>query len=181
MLQAITRRLKRGKRGISTVIVAMLSLVLVVIIVGNVVLWSYQMNQVDLERMQENFSLTNVTRITRSSWFTAQNEYAINTGTRLAGTYADTIVSDGFYETFREELQGGDIYNPSNYVLGGSTTYVSGDIADLNSNDNAYMNFRSYISGSSATSQTDAFVAYRDSTTTPNTPKERTWNGSTAT
>jgi len=60
-LQAITRRLRRGKRGISTVIVVMLSLVLVVIIVGNVVLWSYQMNQVDMERMQETLSLTNVT------------------------------------------------------------------------------------------------------------------------
>jgi Na+-transporting NADH:ubiquinone oxidoreductase subunit NqrC len=63
MLQAITRLLKRGKRGISTVIVVMLSLVLVVIIVGNVVLWSYQMNQVDLERAQETLTLANVTRL----------------------------------------------------------------------------------------------------------------------
>ena len=47
------KRLKRGKREISTVIVVMLSLVLVVIIVGNVVLWSYQMNHVDWEKMQE--------------------------------------------------------------------------------------------------------------------------------
>ena len=62
MLRATTRRLKRGKRGISTVIVVMLSLVLMVIIVGNVILWSYQMNQLDIDRMRENFSLTNVTR-----------------------------------------------------------------------------------------------------------------------
>jgi hypothetical protein len=41
----------------------MLSLVLVVIIVGNVVLWSYQMNQLDLERTQETLVLGNVTRI----------------------------------------------------------------------------------------------------------------------
>lgn len=60
MLQAITRRLKREKRGVSTVIVVMLSLVLIVIIVGNVVLWSYQMNQLDLERMQENLEIANV-------------------------------------------------------------------------------------------------------------------------
>ena len=33
-----------------------------VIIVGNVILWSYQMNQLDIDRMRENFSLTNVTR-----------------------------------------------------------------------------------------------------------------------
>jgi Na+-transporting NADH:ubiquinone oxidoreductase subunit NqrC len=61
-LQAITRRLKREKRGISTVIVVMLSLVLVVIIVGNVVLWSYQMNQVDLERTQETLTIANMTK-----------------------------------------------------------------------------------------------------------------------
>ena len=63
MLQAITKRLKpfkRNKRGISTVIVVMLSLVLIVLIVGNVVLWSYQMNQLDIDRMQETMTLTNV-------------------------------------------------------------------------------------------------------------------------
>ncbi len=61
-MQAITRLLKREKRGISTVIVVMLSLVIVVIIVGNVVLWSYQMNQVDLEKAQETLTIANVTR-----------------------------------------------------------------------------------------------------------------------
>ena len=40
----------------------MLSLVLIVMIVGNVVLWSYQMNQVDLERTQETLTITNVTK-----------------------------------------------------------------------------------------------------------------------
>jgi Na+-transporting NADH:ubiquinone oxidoreductase subunit NqrC len=63
MLQAITKRLKpfkRNRRGISTVIVVMLSLVLIVIIVGNVVLWSYQMNQLDMDRMQETVTITNV-------------------------------------------------------------------------------------------------------------------------
>jgi biopolymer transport protein ExbD len=40
----------------------MLSLVLIVMIVGNVVLWSYQMNQMDLERTQEAVTLLNVTK-----------------------------------------------------------------------------------------------------------------------
>jgi len=141
-LQAITRRLKREKRGISTVIVVMLSLVLVVIIVGNVVLWSYQMNQLDMERMQETVSLTNVTRITRSSWVTAQTEYSINAGSRLSGTYTDTTSADSLYETFREERT--QIFHPSSYILGGSTSYVSGSIVNLASNDDGYMNFRSY-------------------------------------
>ena len=59
-MQAITKRLKHEKRGISTVIVVMLSLVLIVLIVGNVVLWSYQMNQLDLDRMQETVTITDV-------------------------------------------------------------------------------------------------------------------------
>ena len=61
-MQSITKLLKCEKRGISTVIVVMLSLVLIVMIVGNVVLWSYQMNEVDLERTQETVTLANVTR-----------------------------------------------------------------------------------------------------------------------
>lgn len=61
-MQAITKHLKREKSGISTVIVVMLSLVLIVTIVGNVVLWSYQMNQLDIDRMQETVVLTNVSK-----------------------------------------------------------------------------------------------------------------------
>ena len=141
-MQAITRLLKREKRGISTAIVVMLSLVLIVIIVGNVVLWSYQMNQLDMERMQETLSLTNATRITRSSWFAAQTEFSINAGSRLSGTYTGTTSLDSLYETFREERT--QIFNPSSYVLGGSTSYISGSAVNLGSNDDAYMNFRSY-------------------------------------
>jgi hypothetical protein len=62
----------------------------------------------------------------------------------LSGTYTDTKASDDLYETFREELQGSEVHNPSNYVLDGSTSYVSGNITDLTSNDGTYMNFRSY-------------------------------------
>jgi hypothetical protein len=61
-LPALTRRLKRRKRGISTVIVVMLSLVLLVIIVGNVFLWSYQMNQLDMDRIQETVTITDVSK-----------------------------------------------------------------------------------------------------------------------
>jgi hypothetical protein len=152
----------------------MLSLVLVVIVVGNVVLWSYQMNQLDMERMQETLSLTNVTRITRSPWFTAQTEFSISAGSRLSGTYTDTKTLDSSYETFREERT--QIFNPSSYVLGNSTSYVSGRIADLDSNDDAYMNFRSYpnyevsYQESLATSSTTS-VAYQDKVSISFTPQ----------
>jgi hypothetical protein len=120
----------------------MLSLVLITIVVGNVVLWSYQMNQLDLERIQENVTVSNVTRITRSPWFTAQNEYALSAGSKLDGSFTDTKVLDDSFETFREEKT--QTFNPSSYVLGGSTQYVSGSLANLASNDDNYMNFRSY-------------------------------------
>jgi len=83
-------RINRDRRGISNVIVVMLSLVLIVVIVANVVLWSYQMNQLDWERMREDISIANVTRV-EETWS----------------------------------------YNPSGYVLGGSTNWVSESISPL--------------------------------------------------
>jgi hypothetical protein len=152
MLEAIIRLLRRDKRGISNVIVVMLSLILIVMIVGNVVLWSYQMNQLDLERTQEKVQITNVTRITRSSWFTAEEEFSILTGTRLSGTYTDTEFIDDFHETFREEIPSVG-YNPSAYTLGGFTKFVSGSITDLRSDNGVYMQFSSYPSAFSDTAE----------------------------
>ncbi|MEM2119373.1 MAG: hypothetical protein QW840_04545, partial [Candidatus Bathyarchaeia archaeon] len=142
MSEAITMRLKNDKRAVSNVIVVMLSLVLIVVIVGNVVLWSYQMNQLDIERMQEKVQLTNVTRLTSSSWFTAQNEFTVAAGSKTSGTFADTRFIDGSFESFREEKT--QSFNPQNYVLGGSTKHVAGTVTDLASDDSSYMSFRSY-------------------------------------
>jgi hypothetical protein len=60
MLPRTIMCLRRNKRGISNVIVVMLSLVIVVIIFSNVILTSYQMNQFDWDRTQENVEITNV-------------------------------------------------------------------------------------------------------------------------
>jgi len=72
-------------------------------------------------------------------------------------------------------------FYPSSYNLYGSTKYLTGSVTDLQGNDTAYMTFRSYVSASSSTAKTNAFISYRDSTTSLNTPKERTWTGDTAT
>ena len=72
-------------------------------------------------------------------------------------------------------------FYPSGYNLFGSTKYLSGSVTDLQSDNTAYMTFRSYVSASSTSAKTNAFIAYRDSTTSLNTPKERTWTGDTAT
>jgi hypothetical protein len=106
MLEAIIKRLKQNKHGVSNVIVVMLSLVLIVVIVANVVLWSYQMNQFDWERMQERIEIVEVkSGKLISSWFVAQTEYAIDVGGRVSGSYVNThLAEDGFWETFQEEL-----------------------------------------------------------------------------
>lgn len=72
-MQAATRHLRRDNRGISTVIVVMLSLALLVTVVGNMVLWSYQMNELDMQRIQENVSLKNVTQSKSETNFEIKN------------------------------------------------------------------------------------------------------------
>jgi hypothetical protein len=127
-LQAITKRLKREKRGISTVIVVMLSLVLVVIIVGNVVLWSYQMNQFDWERLHEDVTITDVSRVNGSSWSVAQSEYALNIGSRINGAYTDTQAIDDQSESFREGLN----WWNTNYDYRRQITIVNNAASTLN-------------------------------------------------
>lgn len=61
-MKPVIRHLRSDKRGISTVIVVMLSLALLVTVVGNMVIWSYQMNELDMKRIQENITLKNATQ-----------------------------------------------------------------------------------------------------------------------
>ncbi len=99
-------RIGKDQRGISNVIVFVLGLVIVTVIVSNVFLWNYEMNQLDWERMQEDIELSDISGIVAAS-----------------------------------------NYNPSEYTLGGSTSWISGDITNLQSDDGVYMTFRSYYTG----------------------------------
>jgi len=67
------RRFKRDRRGVSNIIVIALSLVIIMAIVSDIVLWNYEMTQVDWEKMRENAIITNVERITDGSQFTFEN------------------------------------------------------------------------------------------------------------
>src|SRR3989337_2124419 len=93
-------RFKRAKRGISTVIVAMLSLVLVVIVVGNVVLWSYQMNQVDWERTQESIDVVGAETIVQNWNQNPTDSAPIGPTTWASGGLANLTADDGGYMTF---------------------------------------------------------------------------------
>ena len=99
------RKFRRNKKAVSNVIVVVLSLILIVIIVANVVLWSYEMNQYDWERMKEKFEITDVynLNVSYSEWFTTQTEYQVNNGSLQSGSYIDTQTIDGNPETFQEE------------------------------------------------------------------------------
>jgi hypothetical protein len=88
----------------SNVVVIMLSLVLIVMIVGNVVLWSYDMNQLDWEKMQEKMTLTDAQRGTTSPWFVSKTEYTTEAGTRIGGSFIQTQTQDDNFETFAENL-----------------------------------------------------------------------------
>jgi hypothetical protein len=120
-------KFKRNKRGISTVIAVVLGLVILVVVVANVVLWSYRMNQYDWERVNEKLSLTVASR---SDWFIVQSEYMINNGSRIAGSCVDTRVDDGVFETFSEratapirlDINGTFPINLTQYPL----TYIQG-------------------------------------------------------
>ena len=106
----------------SNVIVAMLSLVLVVIVVGNVVLWSYQMNQVDWEKMRESINIVNAESLV-ANWTQNPSAYALNGGTTLvSGTTSNLVSDDGNYMTFR-----------SNYSPDSASDYVDNNLSNVDS------------------------------------------------
>jgi len=60
------------------------------------------MNQLDWEKMKESTTITNVVRLTSSSWFTVESEYTVSDGSLVSGDYTDTQAVDSSNETFRE-------------------------------------------------------------------------------
>ena len=55
MLTTTFRRYKRDSRGVSNIIVVVLSLVIILAIVSNIILWSYEMNNLDWEKMKVKY------------------------------------------------------------------------------------------------------------------------------
>lgn len=107
------------------------------------------------------------------------NNYNILAGTYVSGSVPSSVqtVDSDYFIVGSSPVTSTTAYNPMGYNMLGSTAIVSGATADLVSDNGAYMTFRSYVSSSSGTANTSAFVAYRDSTTSLNTPKNRTWDG----
>lgn len=114
------RKLKGDRRGLSNVLVVMLSLILITVIVANVILWSYQMSQFDWQRTQENVRVSNVEplslRLENSS---------------LIGSFTEERTADVEWRFHPDAL------NPIGGVV------VSGTVDDLRNDDGNYMKIRS--------------------------------------
>ena len=93
------------------------------IVASNVILWSFEMNQLDYDKHKEDITIVNVSSISGENW----------------------------------------TFNPSNYTLGGSTTLSSGDISNLILDDQVYMAFGSYFSGTDISDFIDNNIANVDS------------------
>lgn len=96
------QRFKEDSKGISYAISFTLGLIIVSMIVVNVFLHNFDMNQLDYERSQENIKIVNVSSLNSSSWFVAQNEYNVSIGSHISGSYIDTGQIDNQYEQFIE-------------------------------------------------------------------------------
>jgi len=91
------------------------------------------------------------------------NSYSVATGTYISGTApssVQTVDTDYFVVRSAGTSTSTTAYNPSNYGLVGSTTLVSGTVADLSSNNGVYMTFRSYASSTSG----QTLFAHQDTT-----------------
>jgi archaellum component FlaF (FlaF/FlaG flagellin family) len=145
--------------------VVVLSLVLVVIIVGNVVLWSYQMSQLDWERGQEKIERVNVAPVS-----SGQIQVTIkNTGSALVHLTALWISDSMTHQRV----------NLNTYIdLGETITYTSSFPLDIN---------KSYVikvvteKGNMAAypvkfiASNGALIVYGESTLS--IPRYRVWNG----
>jgi len=130
-------RIGHDSRGLSNVVVVMLSLIILVIIVVNVVLWSYQMNQIDLDRMQEELKIVDVSQVNGSSpWFPVQQEFTVGAGSRVSDTYVNTQSLDGSYESFSEGVAsaGGLNWWNTDYAYRRTVTITNNDASALIAN-----------------------------------------------
>ncbi len=99
MLRQAIKLLRSNKRGISTVIVVMLSLALLVTVVGNLVIWSYQMNEMDRERIQESITINSAKQTEKGIALEIKNN-----GPEGAQIVALWIVDSNNHERFEVDL-----------------------------------------------------------------------------
>lgn len=117
--------IRRDQRGVSNIIVVVLGLVIIVIITSNVILWSYEMNQLDWEKIREDIAIVDVTRVTEA-WSYNPSWYTLGGSTTLVnGTVSDLASDNGVYMVFRSCWTGAS-QSTSQITNGNFTSDASG-------------------------------------------------------
>ena len=96
------------------------------------------------------------------------SDYNILNGTYLSGSVPPSVTSvDADYFIVRSVRTDTSVntYNPSEYALLGSTSWVLGSVSNLTSNDDVNMGFRSYFSGTDIEDYVDNNTSDVDSNT----------------
>jgi hypothetical protein len=82
----------------------MLSLALLVTVVGNTVLWSYQMNQFDMDRMHESLNIISA-QASEANWYQNPSSYTLGSQTTLInGTLSNITSIDQSYMTLQSGI-----------------------------------------------------------------------------
>jgi hypothetical protein len=84
----------------------MLSLVLIVIIVGNVFLSSYKMNQIDWEKIREDVSIVGAANFRDYATHNPSQYFLQGSTSWLSGNFAALTADDGTYMSFRSYYSG---------------------------------------------------------------------------
>ena len=105
------KNFQKDKKGISNIIVVALSLVVILAITTDVILWNYEMNQLDWEKMREEIELINAETINQIATYNSQ-EYAPLQGTNfVSGNISNLILDDENYMKFQSYYSGTNIHD----------------------------------------------------------------------
>lgn len=125
-------RVKEDKNAISNVIVVVLSLIIVVIIYSNLILWNYQMNQFDWKRMNEKVKIIDVGNDTGIYYPSSYEMYGSTV--LISGNISDLTSNDESYMIFRSypSITTTSTKNltahSENVTIGGSLYYLLKDL-----------------------------------------------------
>lgn len=86
------RSFRHDRRGISNAVTAVLGLMIIVIVVANIFIWNYGMNEYDWERAQEKVTIENVIRNNSTSY--SPTSYNLLGNTRLVSGSTSNLASD---------------------------------------------------------------------------------------
>jgi len=126
-------RIKGHRKAVSNIIVVVFSLIIVVTIYVNLILWNYEMNQFDWERMSEKIKIITVEN--DSGIYNPAAYTTYGSTTLVSGNTSDLASDNAIYMVFRSYPAASTAYTKNltahseNTTIGGSLYYVLKDTA----------------------------------------------------